>query len=50
MIYTQIKLSIVDEGDLTDEDVEEIDIADAVMALDEALPELPKGAKWRVDY
>jgi len=50
MRIAQINLTIVNDGDFTDEDLEDIEIADAVVALEQALPELPKGAKWQVDY
>ena len=51
MLFAEIRVT-VREGDeeLTDEDLEDIDIAEAVQALEEQLPELPKGAVWEVKY
>ena len=46
--WTTIRIDIVDDLTLEDEDLEDIDIAEAIEALEENLPELPKGANWKV--
>jgi hypothetical protein len=49
ILYTRIELRI--DGEVADDDLEQIDtidIDDALVALEEALPELPQGARWVV--
>lgn len=49
MLYADIKLKI--EGkELDDAELQGIEISEAVVALEEALPELPEGADWKVEY
>lgn len=49
-IYAGIKLVIQNDDGIKDSDLDGIiDIGEAVIALEEALPELPAGYKWRVD-
>ena len=49
MLYAEVKIYTENDDKLTDEDLEDIDIAEAVQALEERLPKLPKGATWRVE-
>ena len=48
--YAEIKLVIQNNEGINDEDLDRanINIDDAIIALDEALPELPEGYKWHV--
>ena len=50
-VYAEIKLIIEREPTVTDSDLDnaDINIDAAITALDEALPELPAGAKWHVN-
>ena len=49
-IYAEIKLVITNDQGVKDPDLDgAVDIGDVVIALEEALPELPAGYKWRVD-
>ena len=50
LFWTTIRINIVDDLTLEDEDLEDIDIAEAIEALEEKLPKLPKGANWKVTY
>lgn len=50
MKWAEVIISITNDDDLTDRELEGIDIATAIAALEEALPALPKGAKWEVSY
>ena len=49
-VYAEIKLVIQNPEGINDEDLDkaDINIDDAITALDEALPELPEGYKWHV--
>ena len=49
-IYAEIKLVIQNEAGICDDDLDsaDINIDDAIMALDNALPELPEGYHWSV--
>ena len=53
MLWATIRIEVIenpDEDELTDSNLEDIDIAEAVIALEDSLPELPKGAGWDVKY
>lgn len=49
-VYSEIKLVIQNEAGIVDEDLDSanINIDDALIALEEALPELPEGYHWNV--
>ena len=49
LLYEEIKIYIEGEDNLTDAELT-IDIERAVQALEQELPELPKGATWKVEY
>ena len=56
MLFAEVRLFI--ESDTPDDDLEslmtwcseEVEIAPAIQALEEGLPELPQGAKWKVEW
>ena len=49
MLYAEVKIYTENDDELTDGDLDNIDITKAVQALKEQLPKLPKGATWRVE-
>lgn len=49
MQYALIELNIQNDTHLDVRDMKHIDIADAVAALEEQLPDLPRGAHWSVN-
>jgi len=50
MLYAEVKIYIENDDELIDADLEDIDIVEAVAELEAQLPELPKGAIWRVEH